>query len=100
MQENLREKLGLGLFTYGEAIYNLFFKIKALPREMIMGHCPASCPLMEEPEGMRPNGLLVIMLKPEIPQRILWTLFVSTLKITVFCLKQNKVPAIDWLDMV
>lgn len=65
-----------------------------------MGHCPASCPLMEEPEGMRPNGLLVIMLKPEIPQRILWTLFVSTLKITVFCLKQNKVPDIDWLDMV
>ena len=24
MQENLKEKLGLGLFIYGEAIFNLF----------------------------------------------------------------------------
>lgn len=102
MPENLRGKLGLGLFIYEEALKNLIFTLfKSSPTESKTSHCPVSYPLKKEepegglggggkrggggapvtmstikmqcnfkkkePEGMNPNGLPVIMFKPEIP---------------------------------
>lgn len=95
-QENFREKLGLGLFVYGEVISNLFELLKGSPVEEDNRSLFCLIFIKGRTRRMSLDGWPVIMLKPEISQRSLCFFDVFNLKTVISALKQNKFPDTNW----